>query len=89
MSQRNPYQEAKLGREAEELLNHPLLVDAFDKMEEAYLSAWRGSKLPDLEERERLWLAVQVLAEVRNHLRVVVENGVVANKEIERISGRR
>ena len=89
MSQRNPYQEAKIGREAEELLAHPLLVDAFTKMEEAYLSAWRASKPLEMEERERLWLAVQMLTEVKNHLRVVVENGVVASKEIDRIAGRR
>ncbi len=75
--------------QAEELLNNPLLSDALDSMEREYLAAWRASKLPDLEERERLWLAMQVLEQVRNHLRIVLENGVVARREIDRIAGRR
>jgi len=89
MSERNPYQDAQRGREAEELLDNPMLAEAFDKIEAAYMDEWRQSKLPDLEERERLWLAIQVLGEVKRHLRVVVENGVIAKRDIDRIAGRR
>lgn len=89
MSERNPYQDAQHGREAEELLENPMLAEAFDKIEAAYMDEWRQSKLPDLEGRERLWLAIQVLGEVKRHLRVVVENGVIAKRDIDRIAGRR
>lgn len=89
MSERNPYQDAQRARDAEELLDNPLLAEAFDKIESSYMNEWRQSKLPDLEERERLWLAIQVLGEVKRHLRVVVENGVVAQRDIDRIAGRR
>jgi hypothetical protein len=89
MSERNPYQDAQRGREAEELLENPMLADAFDKIEASYMDEWRQSKLADIEERERLWLAIQVLGEVKRHLRVVVENGVVAKRDIDRIAGRR
>jgi hypothetical protein len=89
MSERNPYQDAQRGREAEELLENPMLAEAFDKIEASYMDEWRQSKLADIEERERLWLAIQVLGEVKRHLRVVVENGVVAKRDIDRIAGRR
>ncbi len=89
MSDRNPHIDVQRAMQAEELLNNPLLSDALDSMEREYLAAWRASKLPDLEERERLWLAMQVLEQVRNHLRIVLENGVVARREIDRIAGRR
>ena len=89
MRERNPYQDAQRGREAEELLENPMLADAFDKIEASYMDEWRQSKLADIEERERLWLAIQVLGEVKRHLRVVVENGVVAKRDIDRIAGRR
>lgn len=89
MSERNPYIDAQRGRAAEDLLENPLLVEAFDNLEAAYLAEWRASKPLELEERERLWLAVQVLGEVRQHLRVIVENGVIAKRDLERLAGRR
>jgi hypothetical protein len=53
------------------------------------MEAWRQSKPADQEERERLWLAVGILAEIQRHLRVVIDNGAIANRDIDKISGRR
>jgi hypothetical protein len=53
------------------------------------MEAWRQSKPADQDERERLWLAVGILAEIQRHLRVVVDNGVIANRDIDKLSGRR
>lgn len=89
MSDRNPHIDVQRAMQAEELINNPLLNETLNSMEREYLAAWRTSKLPDIEERERLWLATQVLDQVRNHLRIVLENGVVARREIDRIAGRR
>ena len=80
---------AQRANEAKELLENPLLEEAFIQMEAAYLDDWRSSGLPDLEGRERVWLAIKVLEEVKRHLRVVVENGVIAKRDIDRIAGRR
>ncbi len=89
MSENNPYLIAQRANEAKELLENPLLEEAFAQMEAAYLADWRSSGLADLEERERVWLAIKVLEEVKRHLRVVVENGVIAKRDIDRIAGRR
>lgn len=89
MSERNPYIDARKGQEAKDLLENPILVEAFAILEREYLKAWRQSKPADQEERERLWLAVGILEELQRHLRVVVENGVMAKRDIDKISGRK
>jgi hypothetical protein len=89
LSERNPYIDAGRAAQAKELLENPILVEAFAELEREYLKAWRQSKLADQEERERLWLAVGILAEIQRHLRVVVDNGVIANRDIDKLSGRR
>lgn len=89
MTERNPYIDSGKGAQARELLENPILVEAFAELEREYLKAWRQSKPADQEERERLWLAVGILAEIQRHLRVVVDNGVIANRDIDKLSGRR
>jgi len=89
LSERNPYIDARKGQEAKDLLENPMLVEAFAILEREYLKAWRQSKPADQEERERLWLAVGILEEIQRHLRVVVENGVMAKRDIDKISGRK
>lgn len=89
MSERNPYIDARKGQEAKDLLENPILVEAFGVLEGEYLKAWRNSKLADQEERERLWLAVGILEEIQRHLRIVVENGAMAKRDIDKISGRK
>lgn len=89
MSERNPYIDARKGSEARDLLENPILVEAFDVLESEYLKAWRQSKPAEQDERERLWLAVAILEEIKRHLRVVVENGVMAKRDIDKLSGRK
>jgi hypothetical protein len=89
LSERNPYIDARKGSEAKELLENPILAEAFDTLEAEYLKAWRQSKPAETDERERLWLAVALLEEVKRHLRVVVENGVMAKRDIDKLSGRK
>jgi hypothetical protein len=89
MTTHNPYQDAQRANDAKELVAHPLLVEAFDQLEKSYLSAWRESDPMAQDERERLWLAIQVLEHVKGNLRVIIENGAVAKREIDRLAGRR
>jgi len=89
LTERNPYTDAGKGAQAKDLIENPILVEAFATLERKYLEAWRQSKPADQEERERLWLAVGILGEIQRHLRVVVDNGVIANRDIDKLSGRR
>jgi hypothetical protein len=89
LTERNPYIDAGKGLQAKELIENPILVEAFATLERKYLEAWRQSKPADQEERERLWLAVGILGEIQRHLRVVVDNGIIAARDIDKLSGRK
>ncbi|MGA1092251.1 MAG: hypothetical protein ACO3V1_10665 [Candidatus Nanopelagicales bacterium] len=89
MTERNPYIDAGKGAQAKDLIENPILVEAFATLERKYLEAWRQSKPADQEERERLWLAVGILGEIQRHLRVVVDNGIIAARDIDKLSGRK
>lgn len=83
------YGDARRGAEAKALLESAALNSAFDALEAEYLKAWRDSKPADQEERERLWLAVGILGEIKRHLRIVVDAGAVAKRDLDKLSGRK
>ena len=89
MIERDLYADQRRGAEARALLDSPALDEAFKALEGEYLKAWRESKPADQEERERLWLAVGILGEIKRHLRIVVDTGAMAKRDIDKISGRR
>lgn len=74
------------GARAEALLNDDLLNESLRKLEADYIAAWRATGARDSDARERLWQAVQIVAKVKDHLTVVVNDGVVAKREIEDIA---
>ncbi len=74
------------GDKAKALLDNPLLMEAFKYLDESYLAAWRQSPALDTQAREKLHIAVNVLAKVQDHLRAVVSSGTLAAKEIERLT---
>jgi len=89
LSERHPYIDARKGQDAKDLLENPILVEAFAVLEGEYLKAWRQSKPADQEERERLWLAVGILEEIKRHLRIADENCAMEKRDIDKISGRK
>ena len=89
MSERNPYIDSGKGMQAKELLENPIMAEAFVELERRYMEAWRQSKPADQEERERLWLAVGILGEIKRHLRIVVDTGAMAKRDIDKMSGRK
>lgn len=68
---------------AKALLDDPLLVEAFEALEREYIAAWRATQVRDNDARERLWQAVNVASKVRDHLKLAVSNGAVAQREID------
>jgi hypothetical protein len=74
---------------AQALLNDEMLTEAFDTVTRSYLDAWAATKITDQDKRERLYHAVKVAAEVKRHLRHVVDGGKLAQREIEDLAGRK
>jgi hypothetical protein len=76
---------AKAAR-AQKLLDDELLADAFTSLETAYIAAWRATTIEDISGREKLFLAINVVGKVRDHLNKVVSDGKLAAAELKQLA---
>lgn len=74
------------GAEAERLLNHELLKESFEKVANHITNEWATTSPLEVEAREKLYLKLQVLQEVREHLRIAAENGKFTKSRLEKLS---
>lgn len=77
---------ATRGVRAQELLDSELLAEAFTTLEANYISAWRGTAIDDVAAREKLFLAINIVGKVRDHLASVVANGKLAQAELKELA---
>jgi hypothetical protein len=84
--------ETKLGEamakamRAQDLLDHELLSEAFKGLEESYTAAWRATGIDDTAAREKLFLAINIVGKVRDHLNSIVTNGRLAQAELKELA---
>lgn len=71
---------------ATELLENPLVVEAFKGLEDSYTAAWRATLIEDVTGREKLFLAINIVGKVRDHLEKVIANGKLAQHEIRMLA---
>lgn len=76
---------AKAAR-AQELLSDETLAEAFSGLESAYIQAWRSTTIEDVTSREKLFLAINVVGKVRDHLTAIVSNGKLAQAELNHLA---
>lgn len=69
--------------QAQRLLDDKMLTEAFKGLEEAYTSAWRATTIDDISGREKLFLAINIVGKVRDHLTAIVNNGKLAQAELK------
>jgi hypothetical protein len=74
--------DASRGQRAQSLLDDELLTGAFKGLEEAYIATWRTTTIDDMAGREKLFLAINIVGKVRDHLISVVNDGKLAAKEL-------
>ena len=71
---------------AQDLLDNELLGEAFNCLEETYTAAWRATGIEDVAAREKLFLAINIVGKVRDHLASVVTNGKLAQAELKELA---
>jgi hypothetical protein len=71
---------------AQELIDNELLVEAFSILEQSYIAAWRATTIEDVSGREKLFLAINIVGKVRDHLDAVVANGKLARAELKELA---
>lgn len=71
---------------AQDLLDSELLTETFKALEENYTAAWRATIIDDVGGREKLFLAINIVGKVRDHLNAVVANGKLAQAELKELA---
>ncbi|VIO77373.1 hypothetical protein [Bradyrhizobium ivorense] len=74
------------GVRAETLLDNELLTEAFGTLEQGYISAWRATTIDDVSAREKLFLAINIVGKVRDHLGAAIANGKLAQAELNELT---
>jgi len=77
---------AAKGNRARNLLDNDLLAEAFKGLEDSYTAAWRATTIDDVSAREKLFLAINIVGKVRDHLTSVVNNGKLAAAELKALA---
>lgn len=62
-------------KNAEQLLENPLLNEALSEIQASATESWVKTKPDDTNERERLWMRVQVVVRLREELKNIIDNG--------------
>ena len=73
-------------RRAQDLIDDELLGEAFRTLEDNYASAWRATLIDDVAGREKLFLAINIVGKVRDHLTAIVANGKLAQAELKELA---
>jgi hypothetical protein len=76
------------GAQAKALLDNELLAEAFARLDADYIAAWRATPVRDTDARERLWQATQIVGKVRDHLTAVLNNGKLAQRQLDELAAR-
>lgn len=77
---------AARGARADSLLKDELLSEAFASLETSYIAAWRTTTLNDAAGREKLFLAINIVGKVKEHLGTVAAQGRLAAADLRRIA---
>lgn len=73
------------GQRAEELLRNELLQEIFAGLEADYISTWKITSVKDTEAREKLFLAVNILGKIQEHIKRFAADGRLATKDLASI----
>lgn len=83
-------QDVARGKQAQALLDDPLLTESFDRLRAEYMDAWENKTEPrDTEHRERFWQAVHIVGKVKAHLHSIASSGKLAQREIDDMAGKK
>ena len=74
--------------QADALMKNEFLWEQFAYLENEYTKAWKVMPAKDTDGREKLWLAVNVVGKVKDHLQTVLNDGKLAKRELERLTSK-
>ena len=75
--------ESLRGQRAVELMDDPLMVEAFALLHERFQTEWADSPARDMEGRERIWIMQKLLTNLQENLGEVARTGQLASLQLE------
>ena len=76
-------EEIDRGNKAKVILSDPLFQEAFEQLRELYMNAWEQTTIKDSDTRERLWMMIANLGDVKAHLKTVLETGQMSEQQLD------
>jgi len=74
------------GKQAQQLLNDPLLKTAFEDLLEIYKQEIFNTSFTENDKRTYLWVAYNMVDKIRGHLHSVMESGKLTQQELDQIN---
>jgi CTP:phosphocholine cytidylyltransferase-like protein len=74
------------GQRAKQLLDDPLLKEAFEYLSDQYKTEIFNTNYNDHDQRQVLWMAYNMLDKIKGHLVSVMETGKLASSELENLT---
>jgi hypothetical protein len=71
-------------QQAKDLLENPIYQESFKNVREAILTAWSEAPIRDVEGQHELKLMIRLLTDLEKNILRVVNDGKIAQIEIER-----
>ncbi len=71
---------------AQRLLNDEVLMSTFDSLRTTYLDAMLYTMPEETIKRERLWQAVHIVGKVKDHLKMLLDGGKLAQAELDNVA---
>lgn len=79
----SPEEQRARGGRMQELINDPLMREAFEAVVDSYYEEWLESAPSEVEKRERLHASASAVHEIKMHMVRVVSQGKLADAELE------
>ena len=76
-------EEMDRGSKAAALIRNPIFEEAFAALKLRYATDWANSAAADAEQRESLYIAINVLGDIYEHVVNIMQTGELAGKEID------
>jgi hypothetical protein len=75
--------EVSVGRQARSVLNDPIIIDAFGKIESGLMEKWKNSPIGDVDGREKIFHMISAVELLRVTLKCFIDDGLVAEAQIK------
>ena len=76
------------GKQAQQLLNDPLLKTAFEDLLEIYKQEIFNTSFTENDKRTYLWVAYNLVDKIRGHLHSIIASGKLTQQELDQLNKR-